>query len=517
VNGKIGAALATRMQAVREHDTLEVHVFLTGEPAREVAAAATDAFGDSADTVNSPGASRSEVVRGMKNRAAEHQAGLLSFFHEQQELPHAVDSFIDDGTVLSVSVPPVSRVRPYWITNSVSVQISPDMLARLAEREDVQHIELVRHATLEELLDDAPDLWPDEAVTDDTTDDVAWSVRRINAPLLWQQDLTGEGVLVAVIDTGVNYHHPDLRERMWDGGDAYPNHGFDFASADGDPMDQQGHGTACAGIVAGDGTSGTRTGVAPGATVMAIRVGGDEEQFWAGMQFAIDRGVQVISMSMSWKYPSSPAYPGWRRMSEAIGAAGIVHANSIGNQGNDLSTYPVPYNIATPGNCPPPWMHPAQQPVGGVASAIGCGATDDSDKLAVFSGRGPAAWEAGPYTDYEYASGGKPGLIKPDVCAPGPGTLSCHWRYKLDPGTPPYVAFGGTSAATPHVAGCIALLVQACIRSGNAVVPARIQEALEQTAVRIAGQSQDKENHYGSGRVDVYEAFKLGVQAGWWA
>jgi subtilisin family serine protease len=250
---------------------------------------------------------------------------------------------------------------------------------------------------------------------------------------------------------------------------------------------------------------------------MAIRVGGDEEQFWAGLQFAIDRGVQVISMSMTWKYPSSPAYPGWRRMSEAIATAGIAHANSIGNQGSELSTHPLPYNIATPGNCPPPWLHPAQATGGGVASAIGCGATDDRDQLAGYSGRGPAAWEEGPYSDYEYAGGARAGLIKPDVCAPGPGTLSCNWRFGLDAGAPPYAPFGGTSAATPHVAGCIALLAEASIRSGERIRPERIQEALERTAVRVAGQSHDKENHYGAGRVDVYEAFKYGMQQGWWS
>jgi subtilisin family serine protease len=302
---------------------------------------------------------------------------------------------------------------------------------------------------------------------------------------------------------------------MWDGGASFPNHGFDFASGDDDPMDEQGHGTSCAGIVAGNGASGSTTGVAPQATVMALRVGGREVNFWRAFEFAIDQGAHVISMSMSWKYPSQPDYPGWRRACETLLVAGILHANSIGNQGDQPAQFPIPYNIATPGNCPPPRLHPAQTIVGGISSAISCGATDDTDRLASYSGRGPAAWEAMPYTDYPYQNGARMGLIKPDVCAPGPGTISCNWLYGIG-STSPYSGFGGTSAATPHVAGCLTLLAHACVRAGQPIVPARIQEALENTAVRIIHQVSDKENHFGAGRVDVYAAYHYGTQRGWW-
>ena len=342
-------------------------------------------------------------------------------------------------------------------------------------------------------------------------------MQRINAPLLWQLGITGEGVLAAVIDTGVNYHHPDLKSQMWDGGATYPNHGYDFESNDTNPIDEAGHGTSCAGIVAGNGAKGQGTGVAPKATVMALRVGGRETNYWKAFEFAIDHGVQVISMSMSWKYPSNPNYTGWRRACEALAAAGILHANSIGNQGDQLSTHPIPYNIATPGNCPPPRLHPLQTPVGGMSSAIGCGATDNADRLAGYSGRGAAEWNAAPYADYPYQGGARPGLIKPDVCAPGPGTTSCNWQYTPESTqATPYSSFGGTSAATPHVGGCLVLLAHACMKAGKPIVPARVQEALENTAVRMPGQTRDKENNFGAGRVDVYAAYKYGRDKGWW-
>ena len=160
-------------------------------------------------------------------------------------------------------------------------------------------------------------------------------------------------------------------------------------------------------------------------------------------------------------------------------------------------------------------MHPLQENHGGLSSAIACGATDDLDRLASYSGRGPAEWNTGSYTDYPWNLGAQQGLIKPDVCAPGPGTTSCNWRFS-DTGASPYRSFGGTSAATPHVGGCLALLANACKKKGTAIVPARVLEALENTAVRVDGQLVDKENHYGAGRVDVFAAHKYGQVRSWW-
>ena len=145
---------------------------------------------------------------------------------------------------------------------------------------------------------------------------------------------------------------------------------------------------------------------------------------------------------------------------------------------------------------------------------ISCGSTDDADRLNNSSGRSPCTWETGIYTDFPYADGARPGLIKPDVCAPGSATDTCNWRFAEN--NKPYISFNGTSSATPHVAGCLALLADACLRSNKPIVPARVQEALENTAVRIQGQTRDKENNFGSGRVDVFAAFNYGRDKGWW-
>jgi subtilisin family serine protease len=503
LQGKVGPALRYRLQSAQDYDTLDVTFFLQGEPAAEALAV---------DTVPAPSS-----LQEIKDRAAAGQEELIQFLTARQ-----TEVAFTDGPI---SVPQARHVTSFWINNAVKAQVSRGALDEAIRRQDVVHAELARNIDVRELLDvkkapaarkkarPRPVSAPVRAA--DAGPQPTWSVQRINAPLVWQLGFTGEGVLVALIDTGVNYNHPDLKNRMWDGGTAYPNHGYDFASEDLDPMDEDGHGTCTAGQVAGDGSAGKATGVAPKATVMALRVGGSEANIWKAFEFALDHGVQVISMSMSWKYPWHPDYPGWRRACETILAAGVLHANSVGNQGDDLTTYPLPYNIAAPGNCPPPRLHPLQSITGGLASPISCGATDDTDQLAGYSGRGPAAWETAPYVDYPYQNGARIGLLKPDVCAPGPGTTSCNYLYPGSAGQA-YTGFGGTSAATPHVGGCLALLAEACRRAGKPIVPARIQEALENTAVRVVGQTRDKENHYGAGRVDVYAAYKYGNTRGWW-
>lgn len=502
---KIGTALKARLQSAQDSDTIDVNIFLRDEPAQKVLASMDSVSADAGDD-------RTQRVNQMQATAEASQSDLRAYLEGAEREALALDD--------EISVPHVVIKKSFWINNALGAEVSREVLESILEREDVIHVELSRHVDFKELLDDSPG--PAGNGATDATAGPTWSVKRLRADLLWQlpEPLDGKGVVVAVVDSGVNYDHPDLKNRMWDGRPDYPNHGYDFMNNDKDPRDSDdaygGHGTACAGIVAGDGASGSITGVAPKATIMALRAGNTERSIWDALEFAILKKAHVISMSMSWKFPSHPDYPSWRRTCESILAAGVLHANSIGNKGSQLAIYPIPFNIAAPGNCPPPRLHPLQTIKGTLASPISCGATDDTDALAAFSGRGPAAWEAAPYADYPYQSGAKTGLIKPDVCAPGPGSSSCSWQYPQQPGSKPYLSFGGTSAATPHIGGCLALLAQACQRSGNPIVPERVQEALETKAVRIHGQTKDKENHYGAGRVDIFETYQFGKAQGWW-
>jgi subtilisin family serine protease len=466
-------ALRFVLMTATDDEVIDVDIFLAGEPAQVAAEA-----GMSDD--------RARVMRTYTHRA---QTSLVDELHAS-----------DDAVILG----------QYWATNSIAARIRPAMLRRLLEREDIVAVHPAAYD--DEIFDEA--VQPPNAAAG--TVPIPWNILKTNAPQLWSVGVTGEGVVVAVIDTGVNYRHPDLAGRMWQSNDpGLPRHGWDYQSGDSDPMDQDGHGTACAGIIAGDGTSGTITGVAPRATIMALRVGPDQRNGWDAIQFAVQNKAHVVSMSLTWRFNKNPSRPGWRRSCEALLAAGVSHANSVGNDGNDLSTFPVPRNIGTPGDCPPPMLHPQMPLHGGVSSSVSCGATDSSDQLSSTSGRGPVAWQTPPFADYVYNATSR-GLIKPDLCAPGPGSTSCNGRFGIGAAAKPYVSFGGTSAATPHVAGCMALLAHAMKIAGRQPDPRPIFVALEASARRIVGQSQPKQNGFGAGRVDVLEAYNFGRSQGWW-
>jgi len=195
---------------------------------------------------------------------------------------------------------------------------------------------------------------------------------------------------------------------------------------------------------------------------------------------------------------------------EATLAAGVIRANSIGNQGDDLNTHPIPWNISAPGNVPPPWLHPDQTLIGGLAAVMGCGAVDQNDVIKYYSGYGPSAWEniqqyyptyphpiPPEYWDYPYDNGNYMGLLKPDVSAPTdvPTTSSSS-------NTGYYSSFGGTSAATPHLGGSMALLLSV---DPNGITPDMLAEALMMGAVDLGPPGKD--NRYGAGRLDLVESY----------
>ncbi|MBD3277750.1 MAG: S8 family serine peptidase, partial [Candidatus Aegiribacteria sp.] len=191
-------------------------------------------------------------------------------------------------------------------------------------------------------------------------------------------------------------------------------YGWDFDNNDGDPMDSNGHGTHCAGSVAGDGNAGTETGVAPGATIMALRVGvtfADEVDVWDAFQFSIDYGADVISTSLGWPQNQSPDRTTWRESEENVLAAGLCHSVAAGNEGGGTGDWG---DIRTPGDCPPPWLHPDQTTTGGLSAVVTVGATDDTDNIASFSSVGYSTWMYDdPWYDYNDTAPNI-GLIDPD-------------------------------------------------------------------------------------------------------
>lgn len=299
------------------------------------------------------------------------------------------------------------------------------------------------------------------------------SVPLIGAPAVWAmqdasgQAVTGRGVRVAIIDTGIDYTHPDL------GGGFGPGYkvagGYDFVNNDFDPRDDNGHGTHVAGIVA---ANGRLKGVAPDARLVAYKVlgadgGGKSSDIIAAIERAAnpdgnpatDDAVDVINLSLGG--PGDADGPDSQAVDAAV-ALGVVVVAAAGNSG------------------------PAYQTVGapGVArQALTVGASDKHDELAAFSSRGPlpGSW-----------------AIKPDVLAPGVAITSTV------PVTGPlghpggYENLSGTSMATPHVAGSAALLEQ--LHPDWA--PGQIKTALMNTALDLGLGVYDQ----GAGRIQVDRA-----------
>jgi subtilisin family serine protease len=259
----------------------------------------------------------------------------------------------------------------------------------------------------------------------------------IDAPEAWDR-ARGTGVTVAVIDTGIDYTHPDLASSIWTNPGEIPGngldddrngyvddlHGWDFFNNDNVPLDDSGHGTHVAGTIAaaGDNALGV-TGVAWGAKVMALKfLGADGTGTLSGAVAAINyatmmrktHGVNVRVTNNSWVTDgySSVLLDAFRN----AGAAGILNVAGAGNGGAD---YVGDDNDAVP-------LYPANF---ALDSVISVAATDHADALAAFSNFGAATVH---------------------VAAPGVSILSTF------PGGA-YASLGGTSMAAPHVAGIAAL------------------------------------------------------------
>ena len=144
----------------------------------------------------------------------------------------------------------VSDITSHWLSNSINCKASKDVIYLLSRHND---IELIGYDEMKYMVYDTV---TEDVVVDDNRDiDMTDNIIMVNADKVWDMGYTGKGVLVAVLDSGVNYNHLDLADHLWDGGSQYPNHGYNVVGNNYDPMDNFGHGTHCAGTICGDGTS----------------------------------------------------------------------------------------------------------------------------------------------------------------------------------------------------------------------------------------------------------------------
>ena len=391
----------------------------------------------------------------------------------------------------------VSAPTILWMANALYFDANKVAIQDLAKRNDIA---LIGFAVERKCIPDSEKVNPTIPLGE-----IMPNVAQVHADQVWPLGYRGQGVVVAVIDSGVNYNHVDLASHLWDGGDEFPHHGYDVYHHDDDPMDdhEYGHGTHCAGIVCGDGTAGKQTGMAPEATLMCVKCTNQNGYcncalLSEGIQWAIEHGCDIFSLSTCLLNPSVTERVLLRHICEAALDAGIVAAIAAGNEGDKLDRYPIPNNVRVPSSCPPPYMDEVQgEYPGGLSCAVSVGAVDYNDDAAVFTSHGPSAWESVEYeyNDYPYQPG--IGLIRPDVCAPGVNIWSLNYEYNNG-----YRPMSGSSMAAPCVAGCMALMLS---KDPN-LTPAEVCRILEETAMPL---SEGKSNIYGFGRVDALYAVEM--------
>ena len=295
------------------------------------------------------------------------------------------------------------------------------------------------------------------------------SVPLIGAPAAWQGGLTGTGVKVAVIDTGIDQQHPDLAGKVAEA--------LDFTGS-GDLTDRVGHGTHVASTIAGTGAAsdGRYKGVAPGVTLLSAKVcvleGCPDSSILAGMQWAAEQGADIANLSLG-----GEDTPGDDPLETAVhdltAQYGTLFVIAAGNDGPDEGTIDSP---------------------GSAADALTVGAVSKTKELAEFSSRGPTASDA---------------AVKPDISAPGVAIVAARSSaavYDPVPDDEAYTQLSGTSMATPHVSGAAALLVQQH--------PQWSARQLKATLMSAAAPSADSGPYeQGAGLVDVARAIGQQITA----
>lgn len=394
----------------------------------------------------------------------------------------------------------VGDVQSFWIINAIGCSATKDMIFAISNRSDVKYV--MKDMEIHAIDDEDAEPLRDQASNH-------WNIDMVNADDVWALGYTGAGVIVAVIDSGVNYDHNDIVNNMWDGGADYPHHGWDFVNNDNDPMDDQGHGTHCAGTVASTASSNVQYGIAKDAKIMALKVlsstgSGYKRDSWTAIQFAISHGADILSMSLG--ADGKGGFYEERVIMEHVLQCGVVASVAAGNVGDKYTegvlTYPVPNNVGAPGNCPPPWHNPAQTLEGGRSAVVCVGATTSNDEHSSFSSFGPVTWSEGNnigfYYDYPWEDGCTTniGLIRPDISAPGSSITSLSHNSNSG-----YTTKSGTSMATPCVAGVMALMLSV----NPELTPTEIDSIIETTATPLGGQTS-KNNITGAGRIDALAA-----------
>jgi bacillopeptidase F len=356
------------------------------------------------------------------------------------------------------------KIQSLWIINGLALTAPVRVIRLLAALPQVQSLRLDQVITRER----TPGM---------TAGTPEWHLNTIRAPLLWDLGFTGQGVVAANMDTGVDAQHPDLAGR-WRGG---INSWYDPNNEHFSPFDADGHGTQTMGLIVGGDAGGTAIGVAPGARWIAAKVFND----------AGDAFLSNIHLGFQWlldpdRNPSTPDAPdvvssswGFDNPASLINTCGLEFADDI--QALRQAGIAVVFSSGNKGPSPATSLYPANNP-----GALAVGYTSSSDMIAAESSRGPSACG---------------GTIYPQLVAPGQGILVADLTLN---GTNlnPYAFGSGSSFSAPQVAGVLALLLSAFPEASVET----LEQALKNSARDLGLDGPD--NTYGYGLVDAFRAYQ---------
>lgn len=380
---------------------------------------------------------RKKIVTGLQESSRKTRQALATLLHR-----YGVDA----------------DLKSLWSINAVALKLPAHLVDEVAALPGIERISLDLQLSM------------NATTTDAVTAEPLWNLNNVKTDYLWQMGYAGDGVVVAIMDSGVDLNHPDLVER-WRGGD---NSWFDPYGQNALPVDLNGHGTQALSLILGGDASGYQIGMAPHAQWIAARLFDDADQaslsaIHEAFQWLLDPdgdpttndAPDVVNNSWGFSNTINQCYQEFSDDIRLLREAGIVVVFSAGNYG--------PYDETS--------ISPANDP-----GALSVGSVDQFNDIDSFSSRGPGACDGGVF---------------PKLVAPG------SLVYTADRLPVAYNVVSGTSFAAPHVTGAIALLKSAFPMA----TVTQIETALFDSAADLGGRGED--DRFGYGMLDVAAAYDL--------